>query len=149
MPCALPARVQLSQGGCQLSEGRDGFEYEVEDPRRLRWVLAIQACCAAASRRPAPPVASCCICCPAVAALANNRPCFTASCRRLLEQKLTLNSQLRGGFLEGLAEQLAEPAALHAALKPMAVTGVRRCCSWRKNSLFRSAGDADGCESGP
>ncbi|PRW44427.1 Fanconi anemia group D2-like protein [Chlorella sorokiniana] len=68
----------LSQGGCQLSEGRDGFEFEAEDPRRLR---------------------------------------------RLLEQKLTLNSQLRGGFLEGLQEQLAEAAALHAALKPMAVTG--------------------------
>ncbi len=47
--------------------------------------------------------------------------------RRLLEQRLTLNAELRGSFLEGLQEQLEDAAVLHAALRPMAVTGVRLC----------------------
>lgn len=68
----------LGQAGCTLSSGRDGCEYEVEDPRKLR---------------------------------------------RLLEQKLTLNGELRASFLAGLQEQLAEVPVLHAALKPMQVTG--------------------------
>ena len=60
-PACLPRRGQLSQGGCQLSEGRDGFEFEVEDPRRLRWVLP-RCYCPAALRQPprprlSPPVA--------------------------------------------------------------------------------------------
>ncbi|KAL4428110.1 hypothetical protein ABPG75_002199 [Micractinium tetrahymenae] len=68
----------LGQAGCCLVSGRDGHEYEVEDPRRLR---------------------------------------------RLLEQRLTLNAELRSGFLEGLQEQLEDPPVLHAALRPMTVTG--------------------------
>ncbi|KAL4445301.1 hypothetical protein ABPG77_011126 [Micractinium sp. CCAP 211/92] len=68
----------LGQGGCCLVSGRDGHEYEVEDPRKLR---------------------------------------------RLLEQRLTLNAELRSSFLEGLQEQLDDAAVLHAALRPMAVTG--------------------------
>ena len=45
-------------------------------------------------------------------------------CRRLLEQRLTLNAELRTHFVTGLREQLGDAAVLHAALKPMAVTGV-------------------------
>ncbi len=33
-PCCF---AQLGQGGCCLVSGRDGHEYEVEDPRKLRW----------------------------------------------------------------------------------------------------------------
>lgn len=135
MPCDLPAVAQLSQGGCQLCEGRDGFEFEAEDPRRLRWVLPCmhRLVC---SRRHSPLPA----CRQLLRLLPGRRgrlpghlhlpgsslrlPLCHPGCSRLLEQKLTLNSQLRGGFLEGLQEQLAEPAALHAALRPMAVTGV-------------------------
>ena len=140
VPRALPAAVQLSQGGCQLSEGRDGFEFEVEDPRRLRWVLLCLPDLAAAPPAGAP--SACrqllrsCISHLSVDAAFSCPAALTPSaqpllCRRLLEQKLTLNSQLRGGFLEGLQEQLAEPPTLHAALRPMAVTGVRAsCCCW-------------------
>lgn len=43
--------------------------------------------------------------------------------RRLLEQKLTLNAELRANFSTGLDNLLQEPNVLHAALKPMVVTG--------------------------
>ena len=46
------------------------------------------------------------------------------ACRRVLEQKLTLNRDLYKCFLEGLERHLADVSALHAALKPMRVTGV-------------------------
>ena len=46
------------------------------------------------------------------------------ACRRLLEQRLTLNAEMRTHFVAGLQEQLGDAAVLHAALKPMAVTGV-------------------------
>lgn len=43
--------------------------------------------------------------------------------RRALERKLTLNRELVEGFLEGLEQHLAPDEVLHAALKPMTVTG--------------------------
>lgn len=42
--------------------------------------------------------------------------------RRTLEQRLTLNSDLRKNFLAALEEHLQLPGVLHAALKPMRVT---------------------------
>lgn len=42
----------------------------------------------------------------------------------MLDQKLTLNAELRRHFLEGLTAQLGDAGVLHAALKPMTVTGV-------------------------
>lgn len=42
--------------------------------------------------------------------------------RRTLEQRLTLNSDLRKNFLAALEEHLQLPDVLHAALKPMRVT---------------------------
>jgi hypothetical protein len=41
--------------------------------------------------------------------------------RRQLEQKLTLNAELRKSFLDGLAEVLQDADVLHAALRPMPV----------------------------
>lgn len=43
--------------------------------------------------------------------------------RRLLEQRLTLNAELRGDFVRGLEERLADVSVLHASLRPMTVTG--------------------------
>ena len=42
--------------------------------------------------------------------------------RRSLEQKLTLNAELRGAFMEGLAAELQDCSKLHAFLRPMTVT---------------------------
>ncbi|PSC75642.1 Fanconi anemia group D2-like protein [Micractinium conductrix] len=68
----------LGQAGCGLVSAREGHEFEVEDPRKLR---------------------------------------------RLLEQRLTLNRDLQAAFMEGLQEQLEDEGVLHAALRPMTVTG--------------------------
>lgn len=46
--------------------------------------------------------------------------------RRLLEQRLTLNHTLCRSFLDQTREHLDPPAVLHAALKPMEVTGTVR-----------------------
>lgn len=46
--------------------------------------------------------------------------------RRLLEQKLMLNAELRKAFLAGLEDALGEPETLHAALRPMTVTNPAR-----------------------
>lgn len=46
--------------------------------------------------------------------------------RRNLEQRLTLNETLRRSFLDGVREHLEPPEVLHAALKPMTVTGTVR-----------------------
>lgn len=42
----------------------------------------------------------------------------------MLEQRLTLNPGLRDSFMAGLQQQLSNLSTLHAALKPMQVTGV-------------------------
>ena len=46
--------------------------------------------------------------------------------RRNLEQRLTLNETLRRRFLDEVREHLDPPEVLHAALKPMEVTGAVR-----------------------
>lgn len=46
--------------------------------------------------------------------------------RRLLEQKLTLNAELRKNFLAAVEQQLAEVDVLRAALRPMTVSDAVR-----------------------
>lgn len=77
----LPRRpaMQLAEAGCELSSSREGQEYEVADPRKLR---------------------------------------------RHLEQRLTLDGELRSNFLAGLEEHISPADVLHAALKPMRVTSL-------------------------
>ena len=110
-----------------LVDSREGPEFEADDPRKLRCAAALAPACLPVCCQivqpsvpaPAPPS----LCAP------HSPPHRLCVCRRLLDQRLTLNAELRAHFVAGLKEQMEDAAVLHAALKPMAVTGVSPAAS--------------------